>query len=65
MKSFGLKKAVVILMDLFVVALFIERSFAMFGSFLGTRLPFALIFTATYLTGRQIEKHEEVVTAVS
>ena len=56
--------AVVILLDIFVVALLIEQSFAMFGSILGTWFPFALIFTATYLTGRQIEKGEKMVTAV-
>ena len=57
--------AVVIFMDLFVVALLIERSFAMFGSLLGTWIPFALIFTATYLTGRQLEVASKAVTAVS
>jgi hypothetical protein len=30
----------------------IRGSFEMFGSILGTWLPFALIFTASYLTGR-------------
>jgi len=42
---------VVIFMDLFLVALFIEKSFAMFTSLLGTWIPFGLIFTATYITG--------------
>jgi len=41
----------VIFMDVFLVALFIEKSFAMFTSPLGTWIPFALIFLATYLTG--------------
>ena len=57
--------AVVILMDVVVVALLIEKSFEMFGSILGTWIPFALIFTATYVTGRRLEEDGEVVTAVS
>jgi hypothetical protein len=44
----------VIFMDVFLVALLIERSFEMFTSFLGTWLPFLLIFSSTYLTGRII-----------
>ena len=43
--------AFVIFMDAFVVALFIEKSFDMFTSILGTWIPFALIFLSTYLTG--------------
>lgn len=43
--------AFVIFMDIFVVALFIEKSFAMFTSILGTWIPFILIFFATYITG--------------
>lgn len=42
---------VVVLLDVFLVALLIERSFAMFRSIIGTWIPFALIFAATYLTG--------------
>jgi hypothetical protein len=38
-------------MDAFVVALFLEKSFDMFTSVLGTWIPFALIFLSTYLTG--------------
>ncbi len=38
-------------MDFLLVALVILRSLAMFASLLGTWIPFALIFTATYLTG--------------
>jgi len=41
----------VIFMDIFIVALMIEKSFDMFRSLLGTWIPFALIFTSTYLTG--------------
>jgi len=48
--------SVVILMDLFVVALLIEKSFEMFASVIGTWAPFALIFLATYLTGVTVKK---------
>jgi hypothetical protein len=41
----------VIIMDVFLVALFIEKSFVMFTSILGTWIPFVLIFMATYITG--------------
>ncbi len=44
----------VIFMDAFVVALFIEKSFEMFRSILGTWIPFLLIFISTYLTGLYI-----------
>jgi hypothetical protein len=43
--------AYVIAMDLFIVAMLINRSFEMFTSLLGTWIPFALIFTSTCLTG--------------
>ena len=46
----------VVAMDFFVVALLIEKNFAMFRSLLGTWIPFALIFTVTYLTGREFRK---------
>lgn len=41
----------VILVDFFLVALVINRSLEMFTSLLGTWIPFALIFAATYATG--------------
>jgi hypothetical protein len=41
----------VMIVDFFVVALMILKSLDMFASLLGTWLPFALIFTSTYLTG--------------
>ena len=41
----------VILMDVFIVALLIEKSFEMFRSILGTWIPFLFIFKATYLAG--------------
>ncbi len=40
------------LMDFFVIALFVEKSFAMFASVLGTWIPFSLIFLSTYVVGR-------------
>jgi hypothetical protein len=43
--------AFVITMDFFVVAILINRSLEMFASMLGTWIPFALIFTSTFLTG--------------
>jgi hypothetical protein len=46
----------VILMDFFVVALLINHSFDMFTSWLGTWVPFALIFLSTYMTGLYVEK---------
>jgi hypothetical protein len=43
--------AVVVLMDTLVIAKLILKSFEMFSSFIGTWLPFILIFMSTYLTG--------------
>jgi hypothetical protein len=43
--------AFVMLVDFLLVALVINKSLDMFTSFIGTWLPFALIFTSTYLTG--------------
>jgi hypothetical protein len=43
--------SLVVGLDLVVAAGFIEKSYAMFASVLGTWLPFALIFGATYVTG--------------
>jgi hypothetical protein len=42
----------VVVLDLFLVAPVFEKSYAMFSSVLGTWIPFALIFAATYVTGR-------------
>jgi hypothetical protein len=47
---------VVITMDLFVVALLIERSFKMFESLLGTWLPFVLIFLSSSWTGSVVRR---------
>ena len=41
----------VIVVDFFVVALMVNRSLEMFTSPLGTWIPFALIFTSTYVIG--------------
>ena len=45
-----------ILMDFFVIALFVEKSFTMFASVLGTWIPFALIFVSTYIVGQWVVK---------
>ena len=54
--------SVVVFMDFFVVALLIEKSFVMFASLLGTWIPWALIFTSTYLTGLFASKRAETTT---
>lgn len=41
----------VMFVDFFLVALIINKSLEMFQSPIGTWIPFALIFLATYLTG--------------
>ena len=51
---------IVILMDFFVVALIINKSFEMFQSSLGTWIPFALIFVSTYLTGVIVNKRNKL-----
>jgi hypothetical protein len=43
---------VVVFLDFFLVAPVFEKNYAMISSVLGTWIPFALIFAATYLTGR-------------
>ena len=43
--------SIVITLDLLLVAPVFEKNFAMFASVLGTWIPFALIFAATYVTG--------------
>jgi len=48
--------AVVVLIDFFVVSLVINQNFDMFLSPIGTWIPFALIFTSTYLTGTIVRK---------
>jgi hypothetical protein len=53
----------VIAMDFFVVALLINRSFDMFTSLLGTWIPFALIFSSTYLTGYYVVRKAKYKTS--
>lgn len=48
--------SIVVALDLAVVAVFMERSFLMFRSFLGTWLPFLLIFVATYVAGQAVPR---------
>lgn len=43
-------------LDVIIVATFIEKSFDMFRSPIGTWIPFALMFLATYLTGSLIAR---------
>ncbi|MEW5872659.1 MAG: hypothetical protein AB1894_25590 [Chloroflexota bacterium] len=52
-----------IAMDFFVVAMFIEKSFEMFTSLLGTWIPFGLIFLSTYLTGTYVLRGRQVEQA--
>lgn len=47
----------VIALDFFVVALLINKSLAMFSSFLGTWIPFGLIFVSTCLSGWVVSRH--------
>jgi hypothetical protein len=47
--------AIVVFMDIVVVAMLVQRSFEMFASLLGTWLPFVLIFASTYLTGAIVQ----------
>jgi hypothetical protein len=46
----------VIFMDVFIVAMFIEKNLDMFKSLMGTWIPFGLIFLATYFTGFILKK---------
>jgi hypothetical protein len=53
---------VVVFMDVFLVALIIERSFEMFTSLLGTWIPWALIIASTFLTGLYVTRRAETTT---
>ena len=55
--------AFIIVVDFFVIALMINRSLDMFASPLGTWIPFALIFTSTYVTGLLTTRSSKVQTA--
>lgn len=48
----------VFLIDFFVVALLIEKSFEMFRSATGTWIPFVLIYLSTFYTGNWIVKRK-------
>jgi hypothetical protein len=50
--------SVVIAMDVFIVALLIEKSFEMFTSPIGTWIPISSIFLATYLTGLFVTRQD-------
>lgn len=52
----------IIIVDFFVVALMINRSLEMFASPLGTWIPFALIFTSTYVTGYMVTRSSKQQT---
>jgi hypothetical protein len=45
---------IVLALDAFVVAPFFVHCYAMFHSILGTWLPFALIFAASYVVGHKV-----------
>jgi hypothetical protein len=47
-----------VVMDVFVVALLIEKSFDMFRSPLGTWIPFGLIFLSTYFTSFFVSRNQ-------
>jgi hypothetical protein len=46
----------VLFMDLFLVAMIIQKNFAMFSSILGTWIPLILIFFSTYLAGKMASR---------
>lgn len=48
----------VIFMDFFLVAMFLEKSFEMFTSLIGTWIPFLCIFVTTCLTGYFITRKQ-------
>jgi len=52
----GTFTAIVVALDALVVALLIQRSFAMFSSALGTWVPFALIFISVFMTGSLLRR---------
>ena len=64
MQTAVLFTAFVILMDFFIVALLIEKSFEMFASPIGTWIPFALIFLSTYLVGLMMTRKRREVAAI-
>jgi hypothetical protein len=53
--------AFIVAMDAIVVAMIVMRSFEMFSGFIGTWLPFMLIFASSYLTGSIFTREQRVV----
>ena len=51
--------AFVIIMDAGIVATFLEKSYEMFRSIIGTWIPFVLIFLSASLTGILINRKEQ------
>jgi hypothetical protein len=47
-------------MDFFLVAMVIQKNFAMFSSILGTWIPFVLIFLSTYFAGKITLKNNDL-----
>jgi len=56
---------VVVALDAFLVAPFVEKSFLMFRSPLGTWVPFALIVAATYITRSWTVGHKNPPASLS
>lgn len=50
----------VVLMDFFVVAMIIQKSFTMFTSLIGTWIPFILIFLVLYFSGKSLVVNKKV-----
>lgn len=50
----------IVFLDFFVVALIFQRSFEMFESFIGTWLPFMLIYLSVYITGTLLQSPQVV-----
>ena len=55
----------VIAVDFLVVALLINKNLSMFGSLIGTWIPFMLIFVSTFLTGMFVPKADPSSSRVS
>jgi hypothetical protein len=49
--------SIVMIFDLFIVALVIQRSLVMFESIMGTWLPFLFIFLTVWLTGLEMTRN--------
>jgi hypothetical protein len=53
-----------IVLDLILVATIIEKSYEMFGSLIGTWIPFASMFLTTYLIGSLITRRKAGQVAI-